>query len=162
MDFDKFIRNFKIFANSLFPFVSEKPKKEKKKKEDKKKDSDDEEDADSPKTEKKKKSKKTKASADAPDLVLGEKKAKSKKKAKTAKAVGRDNEMKDSAEDPASFEYSGMLDRIFGQMKVRGLGKGDKEIHKFIVPPPKMSRMGTKRSVYENFRDTCDYWRGFG
>lgn len=114
--------------------------------------------------EKKKKSKKAKVEKSAAgDLTLDltEKKRPKKKptkaKVKTAnqKVEGRENQMAGDVEDKADFGYESLLDRVFKSMAQRGIGKGDKETQRYVVKPPKMSRMGTKRTVYENFGETC-------
>lgn len=105
-------------------------------------------------TDKKKKKKK----GDPEKLELGVKKPKKRgpKSEKNAvnKATGRLMEEL-AEEDKVNFDYETLCDRVFTKMRSHGIGKDVKEAKRFTVPPPKMVRMGTKRTVYQNFGVTC-------
>jgi len=129
-------------------------KKEKKEKKKKEKDGEG-----TPKSERKKKG------GGPGDLDLTDKKKKNKKDEKKKKErvekekmTDRADQMGGATENAADFDYESLLDRVCLEMQSRGLGKGDKEQQRYTVPPPKMGRIGAKRTVYENFGETCNYF----
>lgn len=131
-------------------------------------------------TEKKKKKKKTTLVMDKndksekpPTKELGELNLGKKKKSKSKDDKKKDGSKKERSEkskkvrnlkqfidlndeETAKFEYDTMLDRVFDSMIKRGIGLGMREQTKFRVDPVKISKMGTKRIVYSNFKTHCE------
>jgi len=93
------------------------------------------------------------------ELDLGKKKKKDKKKTKEDKPAAKTStwgnmEQLDEA-DMASHSYGDLLLRVFDRMEQMGVGKGSKGTKRIVCKPPNMVRIGTKKSGYQNFGQTC-------
>lgn len=94
------------------------------------------------------------------ELDLGKKK-KDKKKVKkedrpvsTKASVWGNMEQLDETQ-MANHTYDNLLVRVFDRMEQQGVGKGSKGTKRIVCKPPTMVRIGTKKSGYQNFGQTC-------
>jgi len=94
------------------------------------------------------------------DLTLDKKKKKKdkgkKKDGPKAIASTWGNMEQLNKEDMAAHGYDELLTRVFDKMETMGVGKGSKGSKRIVCKPPMMVRIGTKKSGYQNFGQTCD------
>jgi len=57
-------------------------------------------------------------------------------------------------EDNRDYPYTVLLDRIFDQLREFNPSLMEKSKHK--LPPPKLGFVGSKRTLWGNFKETCD------
>lgn len=105
---------------------------------------------------KKNKRKDKKPDSNADGLQLTKKKNNKKdKNVKVVSSVWGNMEQLNEA-DMAVHSYDDLLTRVFDRMDQLGVGKGSKGSKRIVCKPPTMVRIGTKKSGYQNFGQTCD------